>query len=107
MKRKNPLVLKAIKYIEIFVLALSLSAFASDRTATEITPENHTVISAQYRLSEYDGRIAVFENDSSMPFEVFDVYVSSLPYNEQVIIRNGLTASTKAQLQQLIEDYTS
>lgn len=105
MKRKNPLVLNAIKYIEIAAIAVSLSAFASYQSTTGQLPSAPT--KTEYTLSVYDGRIAVFENSDSQPIEVFDVYVSSLPYNEQVELRNGLTAADRDELQRLIEDYTS
>ena len=105
MKRKNSLVLKVIKYTEIAVIAVSLSAFASSDSskANSQIKESKT----EYKLSVYDGRIAVFENSDEKPAEVFDVYISSLPYSEQIELLNGMTVYNKNDLQQLIEDYTS
>ncbi len=105
LKKKNPLVLKVIKYIEIGAVALSLSVFASQETKPLKIEKNDAEI--QYRLSVYDGRIAVFETGETEPVEVFDVFVASLPYNEQIELRNGLTATGRSELQKLIEDYTS
>ncbi len=105
MKKKNPLALRVIKYVEIAVIALSLSAFASQNTQTLQIEKNNT--ETQYRLSVYDGRIAVFETDETEPIEVFDVFVASLPYDEQIELRNGLTATDRNELQKLIEDFTS
>lgn len=105
MKKKNPLAVRIIKYVEIAAIALSLSAFASQDTQTLQTENNNT--KSEYRLSVYDGRIAVFETDETEPIEVFDVFVSSLPYDEQIELRNGLTATDRNELQKLIEDYTS
>lgn len=106
MKRKNKSVLKAVKVAQIFVLSFALSSFASvnGENSAEQKTEKPT---AYYTLSEYDGRIAVFENGSSKPIEVFDTYISSLPYTEQNEIINGITAESKSELQKLIEDYTS
>lgn len=105
MKKKNPLALRIIKYVEIAAIALSLSAFASQDTQTLQIERNY--IQTQYRLSVYDGRIAVFVSDETEPIEVFDVFVASLPYDEQIELRNGLFATDKGELQKLIEDYTS
>ena len=105
MKKKNPRVLKAIKYIELAVLALSLSAFAP-QSETALTERNEKA-KTEYTLSVYDGRVAVFENGEAKPVEVFDVYITSLPYNEQIKLLDGLTVSDRSELQQLIEDYTS
>ena len=107
MKRKNKKVLKAVKILAVVYLAISLSVFAVGGKSKENTPRENTTTEYEYKLAEFDGRIAVFDLETNSPIEVFDVYVSSLPYSEQSLIRQGLFASDRAELQRLIEDYTS
>ena len=105
MKKKSKKVLKTVKILEIITLLLALSSFASVKTTA---PEPKSQIRDDYYiLSVYDGRIAVFENGSDKPVEVFDTFVSSLPYTEQSELQNGITARDRNELLRLIEDYTS
>lgn len=60
-----------------------------------------------YVLSDYQGKIAVFENGNSIPINVFDTYTSSLPQHDRALIEKGIKATTTDELQSLIEDYTS
>ena len=87
------------------MIVISVSAFASQSTKTN--KQNDNTVKTEYILSVYDGRIAVFEVPDTKPVEFFDVYVSSLPYSEQTALENGIKAESRAELQRLIEDYTS
>lgn len=105
MKKKSKKILKTVKILEIVTLLLALSSFASVKTTAPETKSQ--VRETYYTLSVYDGRIAVFENGSDKPVEVFDTFVSSLPYTEQNELQDGITARDKSELMRLIEDYTS
>ena len=105
MKMKNKKVLKSVKILEITALLLALASFASVKTDE---PEAITGAKEKYYvLSVYDDRVAVFENGSDTPSEVFDTYISSLPYTEQTELINGIRVSGRHELQKIIEDYTS
>lgn len=101
------MVLRLIKYAEVIAILITLSCFASTLAEPVEQGGNDSSAPGGYILSAYDGRIAVFEDRSSKPIEVFDVYISSLPYSEQNELINGIRASDKSELQRLIEDYTS
>lgn len=61
----------------------------------------------QYTIKEYNGKIAVFENNNTFPENVYDTYISVLPESDQERLKNGITVNDKTELQRIIEDYTS
>lgn len=83
--------------------AFSLGA-KDDRAA--ILPESTTLMPL-YTLSEYDGKLALFKRGYSMPVEIYDVYLSSLPDSEQSKIKDGISAESDDEILKIIEDYTS
>ena len=60
-----------------------------------------------YVLSTYDGRIALFKSGYSMPVEIYDVYIDTLPEEEQKNLEKGISAQNDEQALRLVEDYTS
>ncbi len=69
--------------------------------------ENPYLIEDYYTLSEYKGKIAVFKNQESIPIDIYDVYVSTLPQHDRNLLEKGIRIETPEELQRLIEDYTS
>lgn len=61
----------------------------------------------RYTIGEYDGRLAVYADGQELPKEVYDVYLATLPEEEQIRLRAGIPVEDDIQLQQLLEDYTS
>lgn len=70
-------------------------------------PAVSSVAAAAYRIGEWEGKLAVFLADSPSPDEVFDVYVSTLPPEEQQRISAGIEVADEVELARLLEDYTS
>lgn len=64
-------------------------------------------VSYLYTLTEYNGKIALYKNGFSMPIEIFDVNINSLPQSDRELIKNGIHASNDSEIQRFIEDYTS
>ena len=60
-----------------------------------------------YTIGEWEGQVAVFEGAQTFPRQVFDVYVETLPQEQQQQVRQGVPAENDAQLSVLLEDYTS
>lgn len=73
-----------------------------DETTTVVTAAN-----SLYTLTEYNGKIALYKNGFSMPVEIFDVNISSLPQSDRELITNGIHAQNDEEIQKYIEDYTS
>lgn len=59
-----------------------------------------------YTIGEWEGQVAVFEGAQTFPRQVFDVYVETLPQEQQQQVRQGVPAENDAQLSVLLEDYT-
>lgn len=66
-----------------------------------------TLTASRYTLRDYNGMLAVFVDDSSIPLETFPILTASLPAAEAERIRIGIDADTREELQLLLEDYTS
>lgn len=60
-----------------------------------------------YVLKEYKGRLAIFKDNSDIPFEVFDIFTSSLPQSDRELLKNGISAKSETELSKLVSDYTS
>ena len=61
----------------------------------------------EFVVASYNEKIAVFENGSIEPIEIFDVYVNSLPPEDIKAVNSGIHAYGSEELNRLIEDYTS
>lgn len=74
-----------------------------------IAPTVDTVTAAQtYTLRAWNGRLAVFRTGKDNPDAVYDeVAVAALPFQEQQKLQKGIEVTSKAELNRLLEDYTS
>ena len=72
-------------------------------SAVSVSPMDET---AKYVLKEYEGRIGVFKNESTMPTEVLNVYVFTLPSADRSALKIGISVYGAEALQSLIEDFT-
>lgn len=88
----------------VFVAA-AFSLGSKDDKAV-VSTESTTVVPL-YTLGEYNGKLALFKRGYSMPVEIYDVYLSSLPDAERSKIKNGITAQSDEEILKIIEDYTS
>ena len=58
-------------------------------------------------LGEWEGKLAVFSPNGISPDEVYDVYISTLPEEEQRKLEEGIAVYDEQTLVGLLEDYTS
>ena len=82
------------------------------QTASEPLPPATTAPSAAtdtyYALAgEWEGRLAIFLPNEDAPAQVYDVYLASLPDEEQTRLRAGIPLADEVELAKLIEDYGS
>lgn len=95
------LLLAVVLILNIFINSSRNSQFPADEyTSSE---EGETV----YKISEYDGKLAVFILGDSEPIKVYNLFLNSLPEKDAEMLRDGILVYSKPDLQQLIEDYTS
>ncbi len=58
-------------------------------------------------LGNYNGRIALWHENSNHPVQVFPYYVHVLPPADQERLKNGIPIGSPEQLQMLLQDYLS
>ena len=80
---------------------VSGSATASEAATT------HPQTSMLCILGEWEGKLAVFSPNGISPDEVYDVYISTLPEEEQRKLEEGIAVYDEQTLAGLLEDYTS
>ncbi len=71
-----------------------------------LPPATQQAPSSRYVIGDWQGQVAVFEGDQAFPRQVFDVYVSTLPAQEQQQVKKGIPVEDEAHLSVLLEDYT-
>jgi hypothetical protein len=59
-----------------------------------------------YTVREYQGKIAVFEGNAEEPSQVLSIETSAFPQEDQQLLKVGIHAATKADLQRILEDYS-
>ena len=60
-----------------------------------------------FMIGVWEGQLAVFEIGDPQPTQVYEVFVASLPFEEQVRLKAGVIVPDRPALAALIEDYTS
>lgn len=60
-----------------------------------------------YIIRSYQGKVAIFQPGKSEPSRVLDVYVETLPKEEQDKLKAGIEIETQEQLESMIDNYTS
>ncbi len=101
--------LKMILFLSISALLIMLSGFFAffkqyDNVSNKIA---QTYKADTYVLGVYQEKIAVFTQGDSVPIEIYDVYVTTLPKADQKTLRKGISVKSKGELKRIIEDYTS
>ncbi len=60
-----------------------------------------------YTLREYEGKIAVFSEEGSLPVSILDIDIRTLPISERQALAKGIYAANEEELNKRIEDYSS
>lgn len=68
-------------------------------------PEAPAEPPAAYYLRDWNGCIALFEADRSVPLEVYPVYTHLLPQSDAESLRQGIPLSDKDHAERLLEDF--
>jgi len=66
-----------------------------------------TTIAPLYIMGVWEDKLALFTPHDTSPNQVYDVYLPSLPEEEQLRLRNGIEIYDERALASLLEDYTS
>lgn len=68
------------------------------------TPKNQ---SSGYLIKEYKGNIAVFEKNEKVPFKTTCITVSELPETDRNLLKKGIPADSREEMDSILEDYCS
>lgn len=67
-------------------------------------PQAAEDVQTEYTVRDYGGKVAVFENNSSSPLVVYEIYTHLLPENDIELLRRGIKVASREQLQTCLED---
>jgi len=62
---------------------------------------------AIFILGAYNGKLALLSPDGESIYEIFDVYINTLPDYDKNLLLNGIKITDADELRSLIEDYSS
>jgi len=115
-KKLIPIISPAVSAVAIVVSSITLAISGSQtniqKVALDTFPivenvvKEETVIEEWYLIREYEGIIGVFDHDGNL-IQTFTVYIKTLPQKDQTLLKNGIEIRSKADLLDLIQDYTS
>ncbi len=105
MKKKHT---KIILFSALCICVLAGLFMVLNRDIENDVIENpYTPRNDYYTVAEYQGKIAVFKNTDTIPFDVYDTYIEYLPEHDRLLLKEGIRADSPGELQKIIEDYTS
>ncbi len=81
--------------------------FFNEETTTQILSDATEKHNYRYRISVFNGKLAVFDRDSKLPYKVYDTYISTLPEEDRRIIEAGIFTDSSTEMMKIIEEYTS
>ena len=90
----------------VLIMAIAVFCYAAaNETPAGAPKENETVY--QFVIKEYDGNIAVYKTGESLPVDIYEFPVETLPEEEVRNLEAGIQVKDEKQLEQLIEALTS
>ena len=60
-----------------------------------------------YLLGSHKGYLALRKDDRPEPFQIYPLKVSSLPEQDRLALKKGITARSEIELSSLLEDFLS
>lgn len=89
------------KYILISIIAVMLVfimfLFFTSRGVNE--PESFEI------LKEYNGKVALYDSNNTTPVSVYNIYIDSLPQNDQKSLKEGIKIESDNHLDKILQDY--
>lgn len=65
------------------------------------------VVSAEYIIKDFYGKVAVFKRGEDEPIKITDTLTASLPEYDRNQLAEGVPAEDETKLKRLLEDYCS
>lgn len=96
-----------IKLVSLAILATAAAFGGIKLSHNDSSLYNEkSVACMSYTIREYDGRIGIFQTGSTVPEEVLDVYLITLPNEDVARLQNGIKAEGQDEISALIEDFS-
>ena len=79
----------------------------------ELSQENSSAVQTDtkqndsYTVKEYQGHLAVFKNQETIPFIEYETDINLLPEKDRDTLKTGKTVHTMAEVEKIVEDYDS
>lgn len=83
------------------------TTYAIKSSSDIYTKEKNSVENPLYTVSEFNGRLAVFNYNSDIPIEIYDIKINTLPELDCKKIQQGVNVYTKESLYIILDEYTS
>lgn len=100
--RKRTVILALAVLVTALTVSLSAAANPAEKGATG---SSETKKEKYYILTDYEGRLAIFENGDPYPLEQLDVFVEELPERDITRIKQGIRTKSLEQALSYAEDY--
>ena len=109
MKNKFTLI---FTFVTVFAISFLTTDILNQNLLRPIIQSNETTnislnTSYKYRISVFNGKLAVFEGESKLPYKVYDTYIKNLPEEDAKILTDGIRVNSSTELNKIIEEYTS
>ncbi len=99
---------RLVPVVMVCLVLIGIAAWVSVLLPQEPKPDDTPVKQVtQQVLREWNGQIALFEENADEPIEVYEVTVAALPEEEQQRLRAGIVIDGEEMLAALIDNYTS
>lgn len=95
---------KADNAVNINNDANNLNIDGEDINNIAVNPDNSGVI---FILGEIEGKLAILSPDGATVYEIFDVYINTLPEYDRNLLIGGIKITSSEELHSLLEDYSS
>ena len=86
-------------------LILTILSFGVIKPPPSSAVDTNSTRETKYYLKDYNGMLAIFEGDRTIPLEVLKVSISSLPERDIEKIKKGIFADSLNEIISLAEDY--
>ncbi len=76
--------------------------------ACEVT-ENMELLTnnAIYRLRECGGKVGIYDAETNIIIDIIDIFVSTLPKNDRIALKNGIEIYSFKELSEIINDFST
>lgn len=93
------------KLIIITLSIISVCIAVNFAVLTAKSDEQPPTGNRTYIIKNYEGKVACFEEDSSSPFMITEIYVINLPPLDRQMLETGIEVVGAKKLSRALEDY--